>query len=143
MIELKLASGRPPTVRRTNPRATRWRRLAEKQINAYLVGRATAFSTPYDLGSLPLFTRSVLEFVARIPYGETRSYRWLAERLGRPRSARAVGNALARNRLPIIIPCHHVVRCDGAIGPFALGSGWKKRLLRLEKRFVKTKTLRK
>jgi methylated-DNA-[protein]-cysteine S-methyltransferase len=62
--------------------------------------------------------------------------------LGPPGSARAVGNAPARNPLPIIIPCHRVVRRDGTVGPFVLGPRWKKRLLCLEKRFVKTKTLR-
>ena len=63
-----------------------------------------------------------------------KSYRWIAQKLGKPDASRAVGNALARNPIPVIIPCHRVVRSDGAIGGFALGPGWKKRLLALEKK---------
>ena len=117
----------------------RWCRLAQRELDAYFVKRLTAFSTPYDIRHLPGFTRSVLELTAKIPYGEVRSYEWVARKLGKPKAARAVGNALARNPVPIMIPCHRVVRSDGTIGGFALGSGWKKRLLALEKNFVKTK----
>ncbi|MCZ6626311.1 MAG: MGMT family protein [Deltaproteobacteria bacterium] len=93
-----------------------------------------SFSTPCDLGGLPPFTRAVLRITAQIPYGEVRSYRWVAQRLGKPNATRAVGNALARNPIPIIIPCHRVVRSDGTLGGFALGRDWKKGLLDLEKR---------
>jgi methylated-DNA-[protein]-cysteine S-methyltransferase len=77
--------------------------------------------------------RAVLELTTTIPYGEVRSYTGTARRLGKPKAARVVGNALARNPLPIIIPCHRGVRADGSFGPFVLGPAWKKRLLRLEK----------
>ncbi|MGH7817699.1 MAG: methylated-DNA--[protein]-cysteine S-methyltransferase, partial [Candidatus Binatia bacterium] len=91
-----------------------------------------------DITRLSSFTQAVLKQTLRIPYGQVRTYKWLAARLGKPKAARAVGNALARNPLPIIIPCHRVVRGDGSIGRFALGSEWKKRLSELEKKFVKT-----
>lgn len=113
--------------------ARRWRAAALKELRAYFSGRLRSFSAPCDLGGLPPFTRAVLRITAQIPYGEVRSYRWVAERLGKPKASRAVGNALARNPIPIIIPCHRVVRSDGALGGYALGLHWKRRLLKLEK----------
>ncbi|MBI4528242.1 MAG: methylated-DNA--[protein]-cysteine S-methyltransferase [Deltaproteobacteria bacterium] len=111
----------------------RWKRVAARELEAYFIGSLQEFSTPCDLSNLPPFTRNVLRLAAKIPYGEVKSYRWIAEQLGKPKATRAVGNALARNPVPIIIPCHRVVRSDGTIGGFALGSRWKRRLLRLEK----------
>jgi methylated-DNA-[protein]-cysteine S-methyltransferase len=116
--------------------AGRWRRAAESEIGRYLSGRLRSFSVPCDLSELAGFTRAVLRITARIPYGQVRSYRWIAERLGRPKASRAVGNALARNPVPIIIPCHRVTRSDGALGGYALGLGWKIRLLKLERNSV-------
>ena len=112
----------------------RWSGIARKELQAYFAGRLKRFAAPCDLDGLTPFTRAVLKITARIPYGEVRSYRWLAGQLGKPKASRAVGNALARNPIPVIIPCHRVVRSDGTIGGFALGPGWKKRLLALEKR---------
>ncbi|MBI2358617.1 MAG: MGMT family protein [Deltaproteobacteria bacterium] len=119
--------------RSDNVLAQRWQDLARKELSAYLAGRLRSFSAPCDLSSLSLFTRAVLRITARIPYGQVRSYRWIAERLGKPAASRAVGNALAQNPIPIIIPCHRVVRSDGELGGFALGASWKRRLLDLEK----------
>lgn len=127
-------AGRRRGAGRAGPAAgSRWRRAAEGEIDRYLSGRLQSFSVPCDLSGLPGFTRAVLRITARIPYGQVRSYRWIAERLGRPEASRAVGNALARNPLPIIIPCHRVTRSDGTLGGYALGLGWKKRLLKLER----------
>lgn len=113
-------------------RASRWETAAKKELRAYFAGRLRSFSTPCDLGSLSPFTRAVLKVTEAIPYGEIRTYRWIAEQLGKPRATRAVGNALARNPIPFIIPCHRVVRSDGSLGGYALGLSWKKRLLKLE-----------
>lgn len=110
----------------------RWDAIAGKQLQAYFAGRLKRFAAPCDLEGLTPFTRAVLKITARIPYGEVRSYQWIARKLGKPAASRAVGNALARNPIPIIIPCHRVVRSDGTIGGFALGPEWKKRLLALE-----------
>jgi len=110
----------------------RWQRAARKELEAYFARRLRSFATPCDLRGLTPFTRAVLRITAKIPYGELRSYRWVARRLGRPRATRAVGNALARNPIPIMIPCHRVVRSDGSLGGYALGLGWKRRLLDLE-----------
>ena len=110
----------------------RWSEIARKELAVYFAGRLKRFTARCDLDGLTPFTRAVLNITARIPYGEVRSYRWIARKLGKPDASRAVGNALARNPVPVIIPCHRVVRSDGAIGGFALGPGWKKRLLALE-----------
>lgn len=118
--------------------AWRWKNAATKELRAYFAGRIKSFSTPCDLGGLPVFTRAVLRQTAKIPYGQVRSYEWLARKLGKPRAARAVGNALAKNPIPVIIPCHRIVRSDGSIGGYALGRAWKKKLLDLERKFTAT-----
>lgn len=126
--------------RPSDARTNRLRARAEKQLGEYLAGRRKSFALRCDIDRLTPFTQAVLKLTAEIPYGEVRSYQWLARKLGRPQAARAVGNALARNPIPIIIPCHRIVRRDGVIGNFLLGSWCKKRLLDLEKSFAKTKT---
>lgn len=77
------------------------------------------------------FTRLVLEALRNIPYGKTCTYKEIAVRLG-SRASRAVGQALKRNPIPIIVPCHRVVRSDGSLGGFSAGVDWKKYLLSLE-----------
>lgn len=78
------------------------------------------------------FEEKVYKAVSRILKGETRSYKWVAENIGRPRAYRAVGNALNKNPYPGIIPCHRVIRSDGAIGGFSRGTKAKKSLLSKE-----------
>ena len=79
-----------------------------------------------------VFQRKVWEATRLIPYGETRSYRWVAEQAGKPKAARAVGQALGRNLLPIIVPCHRVLASDGSLSGFAGGIETKRYLLHLE-----------
>lgn len=76
---------------------------------------------PVDFGSVTNFQRSILEIAATIPRGEVRPYSWLARQAGNPGAARAVGSTMARNPVPLIIPCHRVVRTDGRIGQYSLG----------------------
>jgi methylated-DNA-[protein]-cysteine S-methyltransferase len=140
---LKLRSQKKPAVKPRVAQAARWCACAEKELRAYFAGRLTSFAAPFDISALPPFTQAVLKVTANIPYGEVRSYEWVARQLGKPKAARAVGNALARNPIPIIIPCHRIVRTDGTIGVFALGPEWKKKLLSLEKRSGKSVTSRK
>ena len=78
------------------------------------------------------FQRLVYRATARIPKGQVRSYAWVARRIGRPRAARAVGNALNRNPFTPLVPCHRVVRTDGSLGGYAGGPEKKRRLLRRE-----------
>lgn len=87
---------------------------------------------PLDLRSRTDFERAVLEQAAQIPSGEVRPYQWIARRIGRPLAVRAVGTALARNPVPLLVPCHRVVRTDGRIGDYIFGSTSKARLLREE-----------
>lgn len=116
------------------PRARRWKITAGRELRAYFAGKLRSFSVPCDLSSLSSFTRDVLKIAAQIPYGEVKSYQWVAQRLGKPKATRAVGNALARNSIPIIIPCHRVIRRDGSLGGYAMGVKWKRRLLELERK---------
>jgi O-6-methylguanine DNA methyltransferase len=92
---------------------------AVDQIDAYFAGGRHAFDLPLDLDGYSLFQRAVLEAVQRVPYGETRSYRDIAEMVGRPLGARAVGGAIAVNRLSLVIPCHRIVKLDGTVGFYA------------------------
>ena len=78
------------------------------------------------------FEAAVYRVVRRIPKGQTRSYRWVAEQLGDPGLARAVGNALNRNPFAPAVPCHRVIKSDGSVGGFARGTRSKRRLLQLE-----------
>ncbi|MCG2676173.1 MGMT family protein [bacterium] len=86
----------------------------------------------FNLSSLTSFQKKVLEVVKTIPYGEKKSYKWVAERMGNPRAARAVGQALKRNPYPEIIPCHRVIRSDGKLGGYSKGTQKKRKLLKKE-----------
>ncbi len=105
---------------------------ARRELEEYLAGQRTFFTVPVDLSRVPAFERSALEVAARIPYGEVRSYRWIAEQLGQSEAARAVGNAMAGNPVPIIVPCHRVVRSDGTLGGYSFGLVRKETFLALE-----------
>lgn len=93
-------------------------------------GRATQLL--FDLRGLTPFETDVLEATRRIPLGEIRPYAWVAAEIGKPKAVRAVGSALGRNPVPILIPCHRVTRSDGAVGNYGGGPEMKEELLRLE-----------
>lgn len=103
-------------------------------VSAVLDGRAPATALTYDLRGLGTFTADVLGCVATISPGQTRSYSWVAEQVGRPRAVRAVGTAIGRNPVPLLIGCHRVLRRDGSLGGFSLGLGVKRTLLAGEAR---------
>lgn len=85
-----------------------------------------------DLSGLPRFHRRALLAAKRIPHGQVRSYLWVAARAGNPRGARAAGQAMAHNPIPLVIPCHRVVGADGSLTGFGSGLGVKRALLELE-----------
>lgn len=97
-------------------------------------GKAPREAPPADLEGVGRFARDALRVVALIPWGETRSYSWVASCLEKPAAARAVGNAVARNPVPLLVPCHRVVRSDGGTGGWSGPTGWKEVLLQLEAR---------
>jgi methylated-DNA-[protein]-cysteine S-methyltransferase len=98
----------------------------------YAAGRRGALDIPLDLSAGTPFQRKVWETLRSIPYGETRSYGWVARQIGKPRASRAVGAACGANPIAIIVPCHRVVAGDGTLGGYTGGLAIKRRLLRLE-----------
>ena len=102
------------------------------RLRRYLEGEPVDFPDKLDLVEMTRFQQNVLQVVRTIPYGETRSYGWVANKLGLPKAVRGVGQALARNPLPIVIPCHRVINSNGSLGGFGGGVEIKEFLLRLE-----------
>lgn len=103
-----------------------------RQLEQYLAGTLRDFEVPLDWSLSGEFTRKVLRRTARIPYGSVASYGEVAMGIGTPRAARAVGNALGSNPIPVVVPCHRVVRTGGAIGGYGGGTPRKRWLLDLE-----------
>jgi methylated-DNA-[protein]-cysteine S-methyltransferase len=102
---------------------------AHRQLDAYFEGRRTTFDVAVDTEWLPRFQQDVLAELARVPFGRTATYGGLAALIGRPRAARAVGGALNRNPLPIVLPCHRVVGVSGRLVGYAGGLERKRALL--------------
>ncbi|MBS7619081.1 methylated-DNA--[protein]-cysteine S-methyltransferase [Candidatus Bathyarchaeota archaeon] len=103
----------------------------EEMFERYFKGTPTSFNLPLDLRGTD-FQLAIWKAVFRIPYGRLSTYKALAEDIGRPRAVRAAGNAVGDNPLPIIIPCHRVIRSDGTLGGYGLGLEVKRYLLNLE-----------
>ncbi len=102
------------------------------QLKKYLDGKLRCFNCKLDLEGTP-FQKRVWAALARIPYGQTRSYQDIAKSVGHPKAFRAVGNANGRNPIPLILPCHRVIESNGGLGGFGHGIRVKKRLLDFEK----------
>jgi methylated-DNA-[protein]-cysteine S-methyltransferase len=105
---------------------------AARQIDEYFAKRRTAFEVQVDLRLAEGFRRNVIEHLRAIGYGRRESYAAVAAAIGHPRAVRAVGTACAHNPLPVVIPCHRVVRSDGSTGQYVGGSLAKSALLELE-----------
>jgi O-6-methylguanine DNA methyltransferase len=109
---------------------------AKDLLLAYLRGEAVSVeSVPLDTSGVPPFLAAAWDACRRIPRGETRSYKWLAEQAGRPLAPRAAGQAMARNRFSLFVPCHRVIASDGSLGGYGNGSAGlrvKRRLLEME-----------
>jgi len=105
--------------------------LAER-LKSYFAGKRVEFPDELDLSRATPFQRRVWKLTRLIPYGETRSYGWIAKKLGKAGAGRAVGQALAKNPLPIIIPCHRVVAKDGNLSGYSGGIEMKRYLLKRE-----------
>ena len=105
---------------------------ARRELDRYFDGRLRDFELPLDWRLTRGFYRKVLRATSRIPYGQTLSYSEVAKRAGSPRAVRAAGTALGSNPLPIIVPCHRVLRSGGALGGYGGGIEVKQTLLELE-----------
>jgi methylated-DNA-[protein]-cysteine S-methyltransferase len=127
---VRLAPGRGVVA--ASPAARRHAERARAELAEYFAGRRTAFTVPVDLAGVGEFQARVLAVTSRLGYGARTSYRALARRVGAARAARAVGNALATNPVPILVPCHRVIRRDGTWGRYAFGGALKTALLGLE-----------
>lgn len=127
-IEFGRRKARIPTLPNT---ATRLEKSASAvapamaQLREYFAGQRTIFDLPVDLSALTPFQQEVLTVTRQIPAGQTWTYQRVAQEMGRPKSSRPVGQALARNPIPIVIPCHRVIASDGSLGGYSGGSGLK------------------
>jgi methylated-DNA-[protein]-cysteine S-methyltransferase len=106
----------------------------EKEFHLYFNGELKKFSFKVDLRQGTNFQKRVWKKLTFIPFGETRSYQWLAIAICKPHAYRAVGNANGKNPTPIVVPCHRVIQKNGCIGGFTGGAHFKKYLLDLEKK---------
>ena len=125
---LDLAERVSPRVLEAPPQLDR----ARRELDLYFEGKLTAFDLPLDWRLSHDFRRRVLRAIARIPYGETRSYTEMARSAGNERAVRAAGSACGSNPLPLVVPCHRVLRVGGALGGYGGGLPMKEGLLRLE-----------
>jgi methylated-DNA-[protein]-cysteine S-methyltransferase len=120
---------------RVSPRVLRApRRLdaAARELDEYFGGRRQAFDLPLDLSLSRGFRQLVQRHLPQIGYGQTRTYGQVAALVGNPKAVRAVGTACATNPLPVVVPCHRVLRADGMIGGYVGGADAKATLLRME-----------
>jgi len=127
--EIRLCSRRGPAA---PPKTPQEHHLYQDLIRYFAGDKVSFLAHPIDLSDLPEFTCRVLAAARRIPHGARLSYGELAGKIGRPKAARAVGQALGRNPIPIIIPCHRVVGKSGELVGFSAGLSWKKTLLEIE-----------
>ena len=105
----------------------------ERRLQDYYSGKKTTFVETLYFSEAPTFQKHVWEAARLIPCGETRSYGWIAKQIGKPKAARAVGQALGKNPFLVIVPCHRVIAGDGTLGGFGGGLEMKRVLLELEK----------
>jgi methylated-DNA-[protein]-cysteine S-methyltransferase len=103
-----------------------------RELDEYFSGRRTSFDVPLDWSLSGGFTRRVLRATARVPYGQVSTYREMATRAGNSKAVRAAGNALGANPIPIVVPCHRILRTGGSLGGYGGGVERKEFLLRLE-----------
>lgn len=121
-----------PSAKRLEGRISPRLREAQAQLIDYVAGTRRSFDLPLDLSRGTSFQQKVWQVLRRISYGRLRSYQWVAARVGGRQYARAVGNAVGANPMPIVIPCHRIVAQDMTLGGFSCGLPAKRKLLMLE-----------
>lgn len=105
---------------------------AATELSEYVRGERKSFTLKVDFLSGTLFERKVWSILQTIPYGKCVSYQWVGKMLGKQTASRAIGNAIGKNPVPILVPCHRVIRKDGTLGGFSSGIPTKKILLSIE-----------
>ena len=105
-----------------------------RKICSYFKGKNIRLNIPIDMEAVTEFERKVYKQAMKIPFGKVKTYKWLAEKAGVPNGARAVGNALSKNPVPLIIPCHRVIKSNGSLGGFSAPGGIliKRKMLSIE-----------
>jgi O-6-methylguanine DNA methyltransferase len=137
--EVRLGGSEKPSRREAKERGVRyvrrprWTSAAVRALERFVRGGEIPADLPLDLEAGTPFQRRVWEATRAVPWGQVVSYTDIAKRAGYPRAVRAVGNALGRNPVPIVVPCHRVVHFAGSIGGFTSGLDWKRYLLSLER----------
>lgn len=106
--------------------------ILQQELNEYFRNGLDIFTQETSFTTGSEFDQKVWLALKEIPFGETRTYKWLAEKIGNPNAARAVGQSLGRNPIPIVLPCHRIIESDGSIGGFSAGADIKRRLLDME-----------
>lgn len=137
--EIRLGDGERPSRKEASARGVkyvrraRWTDPVRRTLAGYLAGRRIPSDLPLDLAAGTPFERRVWEAARRVAHGGVASYGEVAKRAGAPRAVRAVGNALGKNPVPIVVPCHRVIHADRSLGGFSSGLTWKRFLLELER----------
>ena len=116
----------------SGPSPTPLLKTAARELHGYFDGRLKAFSVPVEATGGTEFQARVWTALREIPYGSTITYKELAVKIGKPKSARAIGGAVGKNPIPILIPCHRVLASGGKLGGFSAGTDIKKWLLAIE-----------
>jgi len=114
------------------PRKGKAPHLIKNELKEYFEQGKDTFAMEMVLARGTEFDHQVWLALKEIPFGETRTYKWLAARIGKPNASRAVGQALGRNPIPILLPCHRIIESDGSLGGFSGGEDIKRRLLDME-----------
>ena len=103
-----------------------------KELRDYFEKGREEFTQRISLETGTEFDKKVWLALKEIPYGETRTYKWLAKKIGKPNASRAVGQSLSRNPIPVLLPCHRIIESDGSLGGYSGGVNIKRRLLEIE-----------
>jgi methylated-DNA-[protein]-cysteine S-methyltransferase len=109
-------------------------KILVRNICSYFKGKNVRLNLPVDMKTMTEFEKKVYKQAMKISFGKVKSYKWLAEKAGIPNGARAVGNALSKNPVPLIIPCHRVIKSDGRLGGYSAPGGilMKRKMLSIE-----------
>ncbi len=114
------------------PKETSATALVKEELTEYFAGERRDFTCRTAFTGGTDFEKLVWNALKDVPYGETRTYKWMAEKIGKPHAFRAVGQALGKNPIAIIFPCHRIIESDGTLGGYSSGTDLKRRLLEME-----------